>query len=942
MKRRKFIATVVSLTALSAVELATAATWDSTETEPAQRPTASIADIGPELQQDFALLLTWLSQTGWLSYLDQITGSQPIKNTTDFTQIFNPLQIQQILSHTGFEDFGGSSLIEPGKPALSLLYYALASPRVKLPVHDGQRVSVDRYPDPEHLDRLENYIYALAPLTESELAKDCVLAVFAYEFRPGAKTPHGQHADMVFSRTGISRVGTMPPAWDRENRRHIPHPSSAQNIQDAAVTPARYGLFLAHRVGHECIERVWTNSGDERRHFLLPFRKLVNGDPYLAGMQVYFSESHKDEKLARLFRMNLHQYKQKHLHMPKHVNFNLDAPPFTRVSCSTTKPHPGVKVGLDNTIGVPMQQLVVLKSVGSSVLLSSFPAPLVRDAKQIVNGKPERARFKVPRFKSYLFGKLTNRRYTTLKLLERPVKEATDFALSDVIYGGGRRTTEFHSPRNGPEFVNIRYKVSEEDGDHPQHLGPGVKDWEETIHNGGYWAALFQDNLCDGCVHAGLTQLSLVTSAAEADGLAPKLATLRVLPAFSLVSAPDFFSLVDPVDISDLDDSFLEGGTESISGARVRANPHILLPDTGTTAFPFPSHLPRVSGSRSIDQIERDVSLTITAVISENKVRMRSFCTSQVAGENQFSRDYESTTTLPDSASNVFAPGWDVTYSDADNESNFYFASFGLGSPFPEDMKLCSAANGMWPVLSPDASRTFYGNLETIPTNIFGSRARRPATSVPLLDDELGLHPDSPARQEYSQPEKIGWDGEHGPFLQLASSEPRKMQVNFTDIAKVDYVVNALIPSMNMGMLQTLTSTAVLARMQALKACIQVLPNPGDVRLTQLWLVSAEHVADWSQGANGYGIPSRLYGSKDWATSAQLGPLAKEGFLYLFAKIAGANEPVLQPARSARLVVDCTSVYVCQIARIATHWKVAWVAVTSETRAPVAQDWHLI
>lgn len=62
----------------------------------------------------------------------------------------------------GFEDFAmeGRRGIEPGKPARSLLFHALASPNV------GNGVTA--FPTPKQLDTVENYVYAAAlPLSSS-------------------------------------------------------------------------------------------------------------------------------------------------------------------------------------------------------------------------------------------------------------------------------------------------------------------------------------------------------------------------------------------------------------------------------------------------------------------------------------------------------------------------------------------------------------------------------------------------------------------------------------------------------------------------------------------------------------------------------------------------------------------------------------------------------
>ena len=91
---------------------------------------------------------------------------------------------------------------------------------------------------------------------------------------------------------------------------------------------------------------------------------------------------------------------------------------------------------------------------------------------------------------------------------------------------------------------------------------------------------------------------------------------------------------------------------------------------------------------------------------------------------------------LPDGAAGVFAPGWDTSIdrteeSDADDNGvtlkpgKTFLTTYGLGSPFPEDAKLCAALSSYWPAAAPDVTRTFEPNP-------------RYATATPLTDDVLG------------------------------------------------------------------------------------------------------------------------------------------------------------------------------------------------------------
>ena len=94
---------------------------------------------------------------------------------------------------------------------------------------------------------------------------------------------------------------------------------------------------------------------------------------------------------------------------------------------------------------------------------------------------------------------------------------------------------------------------------------------------------------------------------------------------------------------------------------------------------------------------------------------------------------------LPDAASGVFAPGWDISRDFSRGVS--HLAAYGLGSPFPEDSKLCAALSSFWPAVAPDASSSFWGNPVSSPT------------VSPLTDEETG------------QSGNIPWDGAAGPKI---------------------------------------------------------------------------------------------------------------------------------------------------------------------------------
>jgi hypothetical protein len=189
-----------------------------------------------------------------------------------------------------------------------------------------------------------------------------------------------------------------------------------------------------------------------------------------------------------------------------------------------------------------------------------------------------------------------------------------------------------------------------------------------------------------------------------------------------------------------------------------------------------------------------------------------------------------STSFLPDGASGIFDPGWDTSFS-GDNQADF-FAAYGLGSPFPEDVKLCAALNSFWPSAAPDATRTF---------GLFPPKWNA-TTSVPLMDVELGLHPNHPAVKKGRRQPSLGWDGEQGPYY-----ERNFRYVNHANIAQSDYVSNALAGTISILGLADIRALEMFRRMNALRDSIAVLPeSPARVSATKLLLVGSEAVEDWS------------------------------------------------------------------------------------------------
>jgi hypothetical protein len=659
-------------------------------------------------------------------------------------QLKKPLHVDR--TRPGFEDFclGGNRAIEPGDPARSLLYHALASPDVH-PTANGQPAPDNRYPTPLELDLLENYIYSLRPVKASAL-KSLFVGVFAYEYRPAASSAHGYHADFVFSRTGISRVGTDSTAWDGPSRSYRPDPQGRKGI---SVCPSRFGAFLARAIEPDVSDPIMgrrDEQNDQIRTFYYPVHKLFSGAGSIKGRRISlaFREYHRNEKLQRL-------------HLSGRIKlvpgFDIESYPFVRDSRN------------DRT-------LVRLKKCGSSVLLvPQHHGKLVRPAKQ-KNGKTKRTevvRFIVP---------------------------------PKVKSGSNRFSTSLQMPTVGearrmPEYVNIRHPVRGH-SNIADMQGWDTKRFDSTLKKGKYQAAHFLDETCEGAITVALGNIKLERP---------------TLPAYSLVAAPDFFPLADQLEISNwvrrnyrnYQEHFRQGAPWPLCEGRRAANIELPRPDRSSeTAF------------------QRE-DLTVTAIVG---AKPRSRQTIAPARKKQFA------SFMTDAASNEFDPGWDVSLtSDKDGS---YLASYGLGSPFPEDAKLCAALNSFWPAVAPDASRTFA--FQDSPT------------AIPMLDSELGYHPEHPDVRAGRVRTARGWDGEYGPFLETLKT---RIVVNAASLDRSDYVSNALRGWITVRKTSSVDSDELIKRMDALRRCIATLPPGSDhVSNTKLWLVKAERVLQWDLEAS--------------------------------------------------------------------------------------------
>jgi hypothetical protein len=235
----------------------------------------------------------------------------------------------------GFQDFAaeGKRGIEPGKPARSLLFHALAAP-------GAGRGRVRKFPTWGEIEIIENYVYGVQPSSIQELrqaAGDAPLAivVYAVEYRGAAQTVHQKHADMCYARTGMARVGNRRPKYNRAARGYT---SLSAWHGEVRVVPCHYAAYIAAQLkgdaqnfgpmrfrtgGQDAMGN--TVTPDSQRCFWVPLHKLFSGKECIRGrtLKLSFSTHHHNEKLRRI-----HLYLQQHGLASRYTSAMLQQFPF--------------------------------------------------------------------------------------------------------------------------------------------------------------------------------------------------------------------------------------------------------------------------------------------------------------------------------------------------------------------------------------------------------------------------------------------------------------------------------------------------------------------------------------------------------------------------------------------------------------------------------------
>jgi len=644
---------------------------------------------------DLRTCLSRLSGGGWqllFAHLNLDPNSPTLRDDLLAPTHLSALELALI---DGFGDIAPDArrLIEPGRPAQSILFHALTSPNVARDI-DGN--SFTSFPTPAELDLIENVVFGLVPqsldalLARIDVSQNVAVVVFAREYRQAAKTVHGNHADMVFSRTGVARVGTLDPLWDGQARAYLPRDSADDTFAFRALA-CRYAAYLSVQLKGDDSDfgpfkmnrglrlgRQAVPGADEDMDFWVPVHKLFSGPDCLVGkdLDVQLVAHHVNEKLKRIHEHNMGAVGT--------IGFESGfEPPETD--------------GEPFLISSDLAEFLAGPEVGPGVLSPMARASMIEPT-------------------------LRNGIHIGTRV---PAIPGNGLAPSFNIAASGRA-------HPAPEWMHVRHRIRNDGTLQNLNEKRRVAEVVQQARVDGvrnYVAAHYTDFAGDGWIDARI------------GGLDGDLS--RMVPAYSVLAAPDFYPYVDQSVLLDWWETQVPSRFSAIWNrapltlADQRSAANITLRAYGADIRPentTPSALVGLQGSVGSGQ----------SFGSAEEVQRASY--------------------LPDAAAGIYQPGWDVstdvTFDPGLAENVLHLAAYGLGSPFPEDAKLCAALSAYWPGVAPDSSRSAGGRVV-----------------APLTDKEIGLE-GAPA-----------WDGILGPRRIEANGEAFFETDNFDH---VDYIPNAL------------------------------------------------------------------------------------------------------------------------------------------------------
>ncbi|WP_052261360.1 hypothetical protein [Ruegeria sp. ANG-S4] len=747
---------------------------------------------------DLKTVLTRLAGSGWTPLFD-LMGLDPDAADLDLALTSPVPNVSALRGVAGFEEVSNAAVrpVEPGRPARSLLFHALASPAVQVAPSGAP---LQGFPTPADLEIIENYVYAstlraLDDVRAQFPSENLAIGVFAREYRQTSGTVHGAHADMVYARTGVARVGTEDALWDGASRSYLPR-GPQDDPHTFRAMPCRYAVYIAVqrrgdpddfgpfranrslRAQQQFGVPPQSDALDQNRDFWVPVHKLFSGDECLRGrfLAVDFDTRHVNEKLRRvhLSNMGIRPGLLTGSSFDSGFGFpEVDDPPFTVVT--------------------GLAEMLPENEHGPGVVSPVVRPRLIEPT--TLNGS--RIGTKVP-----------------------PDRSA---------WGSFTIPAQANNAHKAPEWMHVRSRLKADN--EVQSLNE-FKDVARIVEEGRvgtvspYEALHYSDFTGDGWIAPVVSGLSSMIS--------------RRIPSYSVLAAPDFYPYVSQ---SALMDWWMNDLPSSLGQGIWRVPPLTLCDQRSAPNLDLRRH-----GAPFVPE-----DVTVSAIVGA----AGSVGGSAMGSSAQVNR----TSYLPDNAAGLYAPGWDTSIDFDMAESVSFLAAHGLGSPFPEDAKLCAAISAFWPSVAPDTSRSYGQHPDT------GWRL-----VAPMTDKEVGLENAPP------------WDGVPGPREVIVNGRPH---IEDDDFAHVDYINTALNNRFSMAETMKVDQEEYQARIVAVRRMLNATVEGG--------------------GAQGLGTHRMLSfravdpNNPDVTAAAATG-LNFAGLIYRFVMVeTGASRPLVRdPANSER------------------------------------------
>lgn len=635
--------------------------------------------------------------------------------------------------------------IQAGSVARSLIYHAFASPIVT----HSPAGALTAFPTLAEIEVVENYVFASAQRTLAnvreiarQLSSDAggdgsgslAVVLMTSEYRNREETVHGLHADMAYARTGVARAGTAAPLYNGDSRGHWP----ASNGKNICVIPCAWSAYICTRLPVS-EDGLLDPSGFGP---ITPVQDDLGQDFWVPLHKVFDGPECLVAQDLNV-QWQAHHENSKIAKIHKFFDFmdepsavddaDLGAAPY-RFSDNIAELSGGADLPAGTVVPVPSAAMVAIARDGE--------------------GNP--VSFNVPRRKELTRG--------SIRLF------------------GGASSLELRTPddnRPVPEYLHIRHKI--DDSGNVRSLNED-KAMMQEIRAGNFQAVHYVD-----FTGAGFVSISL-------DGLSEDL---EVKPGFSVVSAPDFYPMVDQQKV--------------MAWYRdVQAREPAIAHNIGWGAPPRPLSTVRLvadpniaNGGQAPFGREHDdgTEHTICAIVA---------APGESRGEAlpSTAQDVMRCSVLPDAAAGIFAPGWGISRDSTNNVQ--HLSAYGLGSPFPEDSKLCAALSAFWPAAAPDTTRTYNPNGRS---------------TAPMVDSEM-----------------VGegaWDGIDGVVFDAARSA-----INFPDNAFADYVESALKNDFDIRATANVTMEAYVGRVYRTAQVRHYINQNASLGIGNFALMSFTEIAD--------------------------------------------------------------------------------------------------